>query len=390
MSIHYKNILDFIIHGFKNMSSISHKYFKKGCVVIGMSGGVDSSVAAWLLKQQGYQVIGLFMKNWQDKLSYCSIKKDFLDAVSIADYIGIEFDYVDFSLQYKDRVFKNFLNEYSAGRTPNPDVFCNSEIKFSSFMEHAFKLGADYIATGHYAKIVKIGKKIHLARANDAQKDQSYFLYRLNQAQLLNTIFPLGEISKSQVRRIAQEVGLHNFDKKDSTGICFIGKRPFKKFLSNFIPFKPGPILISENKNIIGNHDGLPFYTIGQRKGLKIGGIKNYAEDKNVKTKNNAWYVASKNFGKNALIVVQGNNHPKLFSKNLYAGDATWISEFPPKDSEYKVKIRFQHTSTDCYLKVKNFSMFELIFSEPQWAVTPGQSAVLYEKDICLGGGIIY
>ncbi|UOF93921.1 MAG: tRNA 2-thiouridine(34) synthase MnmA [Bordetella sp.] len=366
---------------------MSKIHFKKGRVVVGMSGGVDSSISAWCLKQQGYEVVGLFMKNWQENLNTCSTKDDLLDAISVADFIGIEFECVDFTSQYKDRVFKNFLSEYSIGRTPNPDVFCNSEIKFQSFMEYAFtKLKADYIATGHYAQIQsEKSKRVKLLKAIDESKDQSYFLYRLNQSQLLHTIFPLGKILKNQVRKIAKEIGLHNAKKKDSTGICFIGKRSFREFLKNYIPLNPGPILNS-NKKKIGNHEGLHFYTIGQRKGLGIGGIKEYQLENN---QHRAWYVASKDFEKNILFIVQGQEHPWLFSRSLLASQITWIKGTPPKDSEYKAKIRFRQKDVDCFLKKIDNESFQLKFGEPQWAVTPGQSVVIYNKSTCLGGGII-
>ncbi len=253
---------------------------KKGRVVVGMSGGVDSSVTAWLLKQQGYEVVGLFMKNWEDDddSEYCSTRQDLLDAASVADLVGVEFEYVNFAAEYKDRVFAEFLREYSAGRTPNPDVLCNAEIKFKAFLDHAMALGAEHIATGHYARVREVpvdggGSQFQLLKALDGSKDQSYFLHRLNQAQLSRTLFPLGEIHKTEVRRIAHEIGLHNAAKKDSTGICFIGERPFREFLNRYLPTEPGPILTPEGQKV-GRHEGLSFYTLGQRKGLGVGGVK--------------------------------------------------------------------------------------------------------------------
>src|SRR6202521_628066 len=274
-------------------------------VVVGMSGGVDSSVTAWLLKEQGYDVIGLFMKNWEDDddSEYCSTRQDWIDVVSVADLIGIDVEAVNFAAEYKDRVFVEFLREYSAGRTPNPDVLCNAEIKFKAFLDHALRLGANRIATGHYAKTKNEKSKVLLLRGRDGAKDQSYFLHRLNQAQLSRVMFPLGELEKSQVRRIAEEAGLPNHAKKDSTGICFIGERPFREFLNRYLPKAPGPI-VDGNGKAIGEHIGLAFYTIGQRKGIGIGGA------------GEAWYVAEKRIAANELVVVQGHDHPLLMKNS--------------------------------------------------------------------------
>jgi tRNA-uridine 2-sulfurtransferase len=285
-------------------------------VVVGLSGGVDSSVTAMLLKQQGYDVVGLFMKNWEDDDNdeYCSSKQDLIDAVSVADKLGIEIEAVNFSKEYKDRVFANFLEEYQAGRTPNPDILCNAEIKFKAFLDHAMGLGADLIATGHYAQVrenpINPGE-FQLLKADDGSKDQSYFLYRLNQAQLSRTLFPLGNYLKREVREMARVAGLINHDKKDSTGICFIGERPFQEFLQRYLPKKPGEIKTPEGK-VVGEHDGLMYYTLGQRQGLKIGGSRD--------SNGEPWFVAAKDMQANELIVVQGHEHPLLLNDGLKAG----------------------------------------------------------------------
>lgn len=371
------------------MSQISTK---KGRVVVGMSGGVDSSVTAWLLKQQGYEVVGLFMKNWEDDddSEYCSTRQDLLDAASVADLVGVEFEYVNFAAEYKDRVFAEFLREYSAGRTPNPDVLCNAEIKFKAFLDHAMALGAEHIATGHYARVREVaaeggGSRFELLKALDGSKDQSYFLHRLNQAQLSRTLFPLGEIHKTEVRRIAHEIGLHNAAKKDSTGICFIGERPFREFLNRYLPTEPGPILTPEGQKV-GRHEGLSFYTLGQRKGLGVGGVKGRQREDGTAE---AWYVARKDLERNVLYVVQGHDHPWLLSGSLRAQDVSWVAGHAPAVGEYGAKTRYRQADAACRLEDATSAGFTLDFSEPQWAVTPGQSAVLYDGDICLGGGII-
>jgi len=362
-------------------------------VVIGLSGGVDSSVSAWLLKQQGYEVIGLFMKNWEDDddSEYCSTRQDWLDAASVADVIGIDIEAVNFAAEYKDRVFAEFLREYSAGRTPNPDVLCNAEIKFKAFLDHAMRMGAERIATGHYARVRQVESgpqsgQVQLLKALDGTKDQSYFLHRLNQAQLARTLFPLGETPKSEVRRLAREIGLPNAAKKDSTGICFIGERPFQEFLNRYLPTKPGPILTDDGREV-GKHDGLAFYTLGQRKGLGIGGVKGrQAEDGTAL----AWYTARKDLTNNVLYVVQGHDHPWLLSGELQAQDASWVAGAPPEAGHYGAKTRYRQPDAGCsLLDGAGDGRFALRFDEPQWAVTPGQSAVLYDGDVCLGGGII-
>lgn len=360
-------------------------------VVVGMSGGVDSSVSAWLLKQQGYEVIGLFMKNWEDDddTEYCSARQDWLDAASVADVIGVDIEAVNFATEYKDRVFAEFLREYSAGRTPNPDVLCNAEIKFKAFLDHAMTLGADYIATGHYARVRQVagvdGPRSQLLKAVDASKDQSYFLHRLNQTQLARTLFPLGEIHKTEVRRIARELGLPNAAKKDSTGICFIGERPFREFLARYLPTKSGPMLTADGREL-GRHQGLAFYTLGQRKGLGIGGVQGHQREDGTA---DAWYVARKDIPNNVLYVVQGHDHPWLSSRNLRAHDISWVAGECPAPGRYGAKTRYRQSDALCVLRLDEPQAFSLAFDEYQWAVTPGQSAVLYDGDICLGGGII-
>jgi len=356
-------------------------------VVIGMSGGVDSSVAAWLLEQRGFEVVGLFMKNWEDDddVGYCSSRQDLIDAASAADVIGVDFEAVNFSAEYRDRVFAEFLREYSAGRTPNPDVLCNAEIKFKAFLDHAMALGATRIATGHYAQLRRgagdAAGRFELLRGVDPDKDQTYFLHRLNQAQLARTIFPVGHLHKREVREIAHRIGLANAAKKDSTGICFIGERPFREFLNRYLPTQPGPIETADGETI-GEHIGLAFYTLGQRKGIGIGGTRGGSGE--------PWFVARKDPARNALTVVQGHGHPLLLSRGLVAGQAHWIAgDVPRDDGQLGAKTRYRQRDAHCALRPTGEATFELDFDEPQWAVTPGQSAVLYRGEVCLGGGII-
>lgn len=356
---------------------------KKQRVVVGMSGGVDSSVAAYLLKQQGHEVVGLFMKNWEDDDTdeYCSSRQDFLDAVSVADVIDIPIEVVNFSAEYKDRVFSHFLAEYQAGRTPNPDVLCNAEIKFKAFLDHATQLGASYIATGHYAQVRKVGGLFQLLKGEDGTKDQSYFLYRLNQAQLANTLFPIGHLYKREVRKIAKELKLPNFSKKDSTGICFIGERPFREFLNRYLPHEPGEIQTPEGK-VIGQHIGLMYYTIGQRQGLGIGGTRDGNDE--------PWFVSAKDTSSNVLIAVQGHNHPDLLRPSLKATDLTWISGAQPHCNwVYAAKTRYRQTDAPCAIASFAQDCCQVDFAQDQWAITPGQSVVIYESRVCLGGGII-
>ncbi|PRC93614.1 trmU: tRNA (5-methylaminomethyl-2-thiouridylate)-methyltransferase [Solimicrobium silvestre] len=356
-------------------------------VVIGMSGGVDSSVSAHLLKEQGYEVIGLFMKNWEDddNSEFCSSRQDWIDAVSVADVVGVDIEAVNFAAEYKDRVFSEFLREYQAGRTPNPDVLCNAEIKFKAFLDHAMHLGADFIATGHYARVREVDGRFELLKALDLSKDQSYFLHRLNQAQLCKTLFPLGEIHKTEVRKIAEQLQLPNATKKDSTGICFIGERPFREFLNRYLVQKPGPMKTPEGE-LVGQHIGLSFYTLGQRKGIGIGGIKSH---QNAEGSSDAWYVARKDIANNTLYVVQGHDHPWLLSPTLAADQASWVAGSPPETGQLNAKTRYRQADVAGLFEATGANQFNLAFTDPQWAVTPGQSAVLYQGDVCLGGGII-
>ncbi len=352
-------------------------------IVVGMSGGVDSSVAALLLKQQGFEVIGLFMKNWEDDddEEYCNSREDLVDAVAIADRIGIEIEAVNFSADYKERVFNEFLREYRAGRTPNPDVLCNAEIKFRSFVDHALTLGAERIATGHYAQVREVDGVYQLLKAEDGTKDQSYFLYRLNQSQLARTLFPLGRIYKREVREIARKNGLPNHDKKDSTGICFIGERPFREFLNRYLPADPGEIWTLDGR-MVGRHMGLMFYTIGQRQGLGIGGQR--------ESDGEAWYVAAKDIPNNRLLVVQGHDHDALLRNALTSVDLNWVSGAPPHCQwVYAAKTRYRQKDAPCTIARVDAAACDIEFAEPQWAVTSGQSVVIYESRVCLGGGVI-
>jgi tRNA-uridine 2-sulfurtransferase len=365
-------------------------------VVVGLSGGVDSAVSAYLLKQQGHEVIGIFMKNWEDddNSEYCSSNIDFVDAASVADVLGIEIEHVNFAAEYKDRVFAEFLREYSAGRTPNPDILCNAEIKFKAFLDHAVRLGAEKIATGHYAR-VRLNDatgKHELLKGLDPLKDQSYFLHRLNQAQLGKTLFPVGELPKTEVRRIAAEIRLPNAKKKDSTGICFIGERPFRDFLNRYIAKEPGPIKDPTGRTI-GQHVGLSFYTLGQRQGLGIGGIKARGAQKGG-NEHEPWFVARKDVEKNILWVVQGHDHPWLLAPSLRAEDLSWVAGEAPAGSAgghvpIAAKTRYRQSDAPCTLH-SDANGITLRFAEPQWAVTPGQSAVLYDGEVCLGGGVIH
>ena len=347
-------------------------------IIVGMSGGVDSAVTALLLKQQGYRVTGLFMKNWEDDDDeHCPARQDFLDVLAVAEVIGIEVEAVNFSAEYKDRVFSYFLREYQAGRTPNPDVLCNAEIKFKAFLEHALNMGGERIATGHYARLREVDGRFELLKAVDMGKDQSYFLYRLNQFQLAKSMFPLGELTKPEVRRIAEQAGLPNFAKKDSTGICFIGERPFREFLQRYLPIQPGDMCTPDGR-VVGRHQGLMYYTLGQRQGLGIGGA------------GEAWFVAGKDLPQNRLIVVQGHDHPLLFNPGLRAADLNWIAGLAPDTAPvYAAKTRYRQADAACRLSLLDATGCTLTFDTPQWAVTPGQSAVLYAGDVCLGGGII-
>lgn len=364
---------------------------KKMRVVVGLSGGVDSAVTAYLLKQQGHEVVGIFMKNWEDDddSEYCSSRQDFLDAASVADVLGIEMEHVNFAAEYKDRVFSAFLQEYQAGRTPNPDILCNAEIKFKSFLDHAIRLGAEKIATGHYARVRQNASTglCELLKGIDPSKDQSYFLHRLNQAQLSKTLFPVGMLHKTEVRRIADEIKLPNAKKKDSTGICFIGERPFREFLNRYISKEPGPILDDRGRKL-GEHMGLSFYTLGQRQGLGIGGIKEKGAQRGA-GEHAPWFVARKEPHSNTLRVVQGHDHPWLLSHSLAAGDVSWVAGHPAALGALAAKTRYRQSDAACTLNVHSPAALTLTFAQAQWAVTPGQSAVLYDGEVCLGGGVI-
>ena len=347
-------------------------------VVVGMSGGVDSSVAALLLKRAGHDVVGLFMKNWEDDDDdeHCSTREDLIDAAAAADVIGVELEAVNFAAEYRERVFASFLSEYAAGRTPNPDVLCNAEIKFKAFVDHAMRMGARRIATGHYAQLRERGGRVELLRGADGAKDQSYFLHRLNQAQLARVLFPVGQLKKAEVRRIAAEAGLPNHAKKDSTGICFIGERPFREFLNRYLPKTPGPMVTPDGKRV-GEHIGLAFYTIGQRKGIGLGGA------------GGPWYVAQKRMAANELVVVQGHDHPLLMRTSLRGLDSSWVLDAPVPGSRHAAKTRYRQADAACTVSHSGNGEVAVDFPQPQWAVTPGQSVVLYDDEVCLGGAVI-
>lgn len=349
-------------------------------IIVGMSGGVDSSVAALLLKEAGHHVEGVFMKNWEgdDTDTYCPASIEMAEAQSVCDKLGIELHRVNFAEEYWEKVFSLFLAEYRAGRTPNPDILCNKEIKFKAFLDYAKQRGADCIATGHYART---NEQAQLLKGLDNNKDQSYFLYALNQEQLSQSLFPVGELEKDKVRDIAKKADFKNHAKKDSTGICFIGERKFKTFLNEYLPAQPGDIKTPEGK-VIGRHDGLMFYTLGQRQGLKIGGLKNTAES--------PWYVAAKNIEKNTLIVAQGHDHPLLLSNALIANQVNWINDLPNQfPIKAFAKTRYRQKDQACTIQFLAENQYKIDFAELQRAVTPGQSVVFYQDDICLGGGII-
>ncbi|MBS9437468.1 tRNA 2-thiouridine(34) synthase MnmA [Photorhabdus noenieputensis] len=353
-------------------------------VIVGMSGGVDSSVSAYLLQQQGYQVAGLFMKNWEedDDEEYCSAATDLADAQSVCDKLGIELHTVNFAAEYWDNVFEHFLSEYRAGRTPNPDILCNKEIKFKAFLEFAAEdLGADYIATGHYVRRKDINGKSQLLRGLDNNKDQSYFLYTLSHQQIAQSLFPIGELEKPEVRRIAEKIGLVTAKKKDSTGICFIGERKFRDFLGRYLPAKPGPIMTVDGE-ALGEHQGLMYHTLGQRKGLGIGGTKEGSEE--------PWYVIDKDVQNNILIVAQGHEHPRLMSTGLIAQQLHWVDrETLTEKIHCVVKTRYRQQDIPCTVTPINEDKIEVRFANPVAAVTPGQSAVFYQGEVCLGGSVI-
>ncbi len=353
-------------------------------IIVGMSGGVDSSVAAYLLLQQGFQVEGLFMKNWNDDdgTEYCTAMTDLADAAHVAQTLGIKLHTANFASEYWDKVFQHFLTEYKAGRTPNPDILCNKEIKFRAFLDHALDLGADAIATGHYARMDASSGHARLMKGLDPDKDQSYFLHAVNAQQLRHTLFPLGELRKSEVRNIAEQQGLITHDKKDSTGICFIGERRFKDFLMQYIPAQEGDICTIDGDKL-GRHAGLMFHTIGQRQGLGIGGKKGQPEL--------AWYVAAKDVERNVLKVVQGNDHPALFAQSLMVEQLQWVNGEPPAaDTPLHAKIRYRQADQACTLQASiSDSQYIVHFASQQRAISPGQSCVFYSGQYCLGGGII-
>ncbi|WP_337023222.1 MULTISPECIES: tRNA 2-thiouridine(34) synthase MnmA [unclassified Pantoea] len=353
-------------------------------VIVGMSGGVDSSVSAWLLQQQGYQVEGLFMKNWEedDGEEYCTAADDLADAQAVCDKLGIKLHKINFAAEYWDNVFEHFLEEYKAGRTPNPDILCNKEIKFKAFLEFAAEdLGADFIATGHYVRRADVNGTSQLLRGLDGNKDQSYFLYTLSHEQIAQSLFPVGELEKPEVRRIAEELDLITAKKKDSTGICFIGERKFRDFLGRYLPAQPGEIETVEGE-IVGEHQGLMYHTLGQRKGLGIGGRKESNDD--------PWYVVDKDVARNRLVVAQGAEHPRLMSVGLVAQQLDWVDrQTMTAPLRCTVKTRYRQTDIPCEIIPLDSNRIEVRFDEPVAAVTPGQSAVFYLGDVCLGGGII-
>ena len=357
------------------MSASKHR------IVLGLSGGVDSSVAAWLLKRQGHEVVGVFMKNWEDDDTdeQCTSRQDLVDAASVADVVGIELAAVNFAAEYRERVFAHFLAEYRAGRTPNPDVLCNSEIKFKAFLERARSLGAERIATGHYARSSGEAPTVSLLKGVDRAKDQSYFLHRLDRAQLASALFPVGDLAKSAVRTIAREHGIPTYAKRDSTGICFIGERPFRDFLARYLPRAPGPIEDLDGR-VLGRHQGLAFYTLGQRQGLGIGGTR---------LGEAPWFVVGKEPARNALVVVQGHDHPRLYARAVEACDMHWIGDAPASGSHLAAKTRYRMADAPCRVFALGSGRWRAEFDAPQWAPTPGQYLVLYDGERCLGGGVI-
>jgi tRNA-uridine 2-sulfurtransferase len=353
-------------------------------IVVGMSGGVDSSVTALLLLKQGFKVTGLFMKNWEedDGTEYCTAMADLTDAQQVCDTLGVELKTVNFSSEYWDEVFEVFLSEFTAGRTPNPDILCNKHVKFKAFLDYAIKdLGADAIATGHYARVSEKNNEYFLLKGLDPDKEQSYFLYTLGQYELAHILFPIGHLHKKEIRKIAQESGFDNHRKKDSTGICFIGERKFTEFLQRYLPAQPGEMRTPKGQ-LIGRHQGLMYYTLGQRQGLGIGGVKNAPDE--------PWYVLDKDLTNNILIVGQGHDHPLMLHNTLEASHLDWCNNKPLTETiECKAKTRYRQADQACRLEPIGEDRCRAIFAQPQRAITPGQSVVFYQDDVCLGGGII-
>jgi tRNA-specific 2-thiouridylase len=353
-------------------------------IIVGMSGGVDSSVTALLLLEQGHQVTGLFMKNWEedDGTEYCTAMDDLADAQQVCDRLGIELKTVNFAAEYWDDVFEVFLSEFAAGRTPNPDILCNKHVKFKAFLNYAIEdLGAEYIATGHYARVSEQNGEFFLLKGLDPNKEQSYFLYTLGQKQLSRSLFPIGHLHKPEIRALAQKAGFANHKKKDSTGICFIGERKFKEFLQRYLPTQPGEIWTSEGK-LIGRHSGLMYYTFGQRQGLGIGGVKDAPDE--------PWFVLDKDLDNNVLIVGQGHDHPLLLHTVLEASQLDWCNNRPlTRPIQCTAKTRYRQADQACYLTPLGGDRCRVVFAQAQRAITPGQSVVFYQGDVCLGGGII-
>ena len=361
-------------------------------VILGLSGGVDSSVSLKILKDQGYDVEAMFMRNWDSALNndylgnpnkdddVCPQEKDYMDAVMVANQLDIKLHRIDFVKEYWDNVFTYFIEEYKKGRTPNPDIMCNKYIKFDAFMEEAKYLGADYIAMGHYARVRHEKDKSYLLRGVDSNKDQTYFLSQISQEQLRHSLFPVGDLTKAEVRKIAKDNNLYTAEKKDSTGICFIGERNFKEFLKNYLPANPGNIVTMDSK-IVGKHEGLMYYTIGQRKGLGIGGNNEFSDS--------PWFVLGKRLDKNELIVGQGNDNIYLISNHCYANNINWISDKPIERKKYTAKFRYRQKDNDVKIEFINDELIHVIYDQGVSSVTPGQAVVIYDGDICLGGGII-
>lgn len=351
-------------------------------VIVGMSGGVDSSVSAARLVNLGYRVSGIFMQNWEDDDEQCTARQDYRDAKAVADALGINLQSVNFAEEYWQRVFTHFLNEYKAGRTPNPDILCNREIKFKAFLDHATTLGADFIATGHYVRVGQGASGASLLRGLDSNKDQSYFLSAIGHEQVARTLFPIGDLDKTEVRKIAKKAAMHVHAKKDSTGICFIGERKFTSFLADYVPAQPGPI-ISDTGVSLGQHNGLMFHTLGQRQGLGIGGLRGANDE--------PWYVLDKDVENNTLIVGQGHNHPRLLRQSCRVHDTHWVQGIPPDmaNGPLTVKVRYRQADVGCDITLLDQQRLEVSFAEPIRAVTPGQTLVLYQGLECLGGGVI-